>query len=60
MDFLRDETGQDLTEYALLLAFIVIASCALLAVNFNSVAGVWVAGNQVIGVGNSLAQAGTS
>jgi Flp pilus assembly pilin Flp len=60
MDFLRDETGQDLTEYALLLAFVVIASAALLAVNYSSVAGVWTSGNQVIAIGNSLAKTGTS
>jgi len=60
MDFLREETGQDLTEYALLLAFVVVASAALLAVNFASVEGIWTAGNQVIGVGNSMARSGSS
>jgi len=60
MDFLRNETGQDLTEYALLLAFVVIASAALLTVNYSSVAGIWTSGNQVIASGNSLAKTGTS
>jgi len=60
MDFLRDETGQDLTEYALLLAFVVIASAALLTVNYSAVAGIWTSGNQVIASGNSLAKTGTS
>ena len=60
MDFLRDETGQDLTEYALLLAFVVIASAALLLVNMTSIAGIWTSGNQVIASGNSLAKTATS
>ena len=60
MDFLQDQAGQDLTEYALLLAFIVIASCALLLVNFGSVAGIWTSGNEILTVGNSLAISGTS
>jgi Flp pilus assembly pilin Flp len=60
MDFLRDETGQDLTEYALLLAFVVLASCALFMVNMQSVAGIWCAGNQVLAIGNSMSITGTS
>ena len=60
MDFLRDETGQDLTEYALLLAFVVIASAALLLVNASSMTGIWTSGNAVIANGNSLAKTGSS
>ena len=60
MDFLRDEQGQDLIEYSLLLCFVVIASCALLLVNSQSIYGIWTAGNKLINTGNSLAIAGTS
>jgi len=60
MDFLHDQAGQDLTEYALLLAFIVVASFALLLVNFGSVAGIWTSGNEILTVGNSLAISGSS
>ena len=60
MDFLRDETGQDLTEYALLLAFVVVASAALLLINTQAIAGIWTSGNAVIASGNSLAKTGTS
>jgi Flp pilus assembly pilin Flp len=60
MDFLKDEQGQDLIEYSLLLCFVVIASCALLLVNSQSIFGIWTASNQLIHTGNSLAIAGTS
>ena len=60
MDFLRDETGQDLTEYALLLAFVVIASTALFLMNTSAVAGIWTSGNELIAHGNSLAKSGAS
>jgi Flp pilus assembly pilin Flp len=60
MDFLKDEAGQDLTEYSLLLAFVVIASAALLLINTASIAGIWTSGNQVIASGNSLAKTGSS
>jgi len=60
MDFLKDEQGQDLVEYSLLLCFVVVASCALLLVNSQSIYGIWTAGNQLIATGNSLAKSGTS
>lgn len=60
MDFLRDESGQDLIEYSLLLAFVVVASLALFLVNMQSLTGIWCAGNQVLATGNSLARSGTS
>jgi Flp pilus assembly pilin Flp len=60
MDFLKNDSGQDLIEYSLLLAFIVLASVALFLVNMSSVAGIWCAGNQVLANGNSLAIAGSS
>jgi len=37
----RDESGQDLVEYTLLLAFVVIASAALLIQNGESIATIW-------------------
>jgi Flp pilus assembly pilin Flp len=60
MDFLRDEIGQDLTEYALLLAFVVVASAALLLLNSSAIAGIWTSGNELIAHGNSLAKSGSS
>ena len=39
--FLRDEQGQDLIEYTLLLAFVALASAALFIGAGNSVKGIW-------------------
>jgi Flp pilus assembly pilin Flp len=60
MDFLQNDNGQDLVEYSLLLAFIVVASVALFFVNMSSVAGIWCAGNRILATGNSMARSGTS
>ncbi len=60
MHFLKDERGQDLTEYSLLLAFVVIASAALLLMNTASIVGIWTASNYIVVQANSLAKSGTS
>ena len=39
--FLRDEQGQDLIEYTLLLAFVALASAALFIDAGGSVSGIW-------------------
>ena len=39
--FWRDEQGQDLVEYTLLLAFVAICSAALFIGGGNSIAGIW-------------------
>ena len=39
--FLVDEQGQDLIEYSLLLAFVVLASAAVFKAGGSSVQGVW-------------------
>jgi Flp pilus assembly pilin Flp len=43
--FLRDERGQDLIEYTLLLAFVCLVSAALFISAGGSVAGIWMANN---------------
>ena len=58
--FLLDERGQDLTEYSLLLAFVVLASAAILILNAQSVTGIWVSTNTLILTANNAAQSGTS
>lgn len=55
MLFIQDESGQDLTEYALLLAFIVIASVALLFTATDSMRGIWVKTDSQLNTANSLA-----
>lgn len=44
-NFLRDEQGQDLIEYTLLLAFVALASAALFISAGGSINGIWVVAN---------------
>jgi Flp pilus assembly pilin Flp len=60
MDFLQDQSGQDITEYTLLLAFVVVAAAALLLVNVNSIVGIWTASSEIVANANSAARAGVS
>ena len=41
----REEEGQDLVEYTLLLAFVALASAALFINAGSSIAGIWTAAN---------------
>jgi Flp pilus assembly pilin Flp len=41
----RDEDGQDLTEYVLLLAFVALTTAALVTGPMTSVSEIWVTGN---------------
>jgi Flp pilus assembly pilin Flp len=40
-DFMREEQGQDLIEYTLLLAFVALASAAVFITAGRSVSGIW-------------------
>jgi Flp pilus assembly pilin Flp len=44
-NFLREEEGQDLIEYTLLLAFVALASAALFIAAGGSVSGIWSVAN---------------
>jgi len=55
MNFLRDEQGQDLIEYTLLLAFVALASAALFIGAGGSVAGIWSATNSQLVLANTSA-----
>jgi Flp pilus assembly pilin Flp len=46
--FLKDEGGQDLIEYTLLLAFIALASAAIFSKAGQSVSGIWGSANTVL------------
>ena len=50
--FWTNERGQDITEYSLLLAFVVIAAAAILLVNASSIYGIWVTSNGIISQAN--------
>jgi Flp pilus assembly pilin Flp len=53
--FIRDEQGQDLIEYTLLLAFVCLASAALFIGAGNTLAGIWSTTNTILVNANSLA-----
>jgi len=53
--FLRDEQGQDLIEYTLLLAFVALASAALFIGAGNSVSGIWSVTNSRLVAANTSA-----
>jgi Flp pilus assembly pilin Flp len=53
--FLRDEQGQDLIEYTLLLAFVCLASAALFISAGGSVAGIWTSANTRLTAANASA-----
>ena len=53
--FLRDEQGQDLIEYTLLLAFVALASAALFIGAGGSVQGIWSVTNSQLAAANTSA-----
>jgi Flp pilus assembly pilin Flp len=55
--FMRDEQGQDLVEYSLLLAFVALASAALFLAAGGSITGIWTAANVRLASANSAATA---
>ena len=53
--FVKDEQGQDLIEYTLLLAFVCLASAALFISAGGSVSGIWTNANSRLAQANSSA-----
>jgi Flp pilus assembly pilin Flp len=53
--FVRDEQGQDLIEYTLLLAFVCLASAALFIGAGNSLRAIWTTANATISNANTAA-----
>jgi Flp pilus assembly pilin Flp len=56
-NFIRDEQGQDLVEYSLLLAFVALASAALFVNAGTSISGIWTTANTRLTAANSAATA---
>ena len=54
-NFWKDEQGQDLIEYTLLLAFVALASAALFIGAGGSVKGIWTQTNTQLTAANSAA-----
>ncbi len=55
LEFAKDEQGQDLIEYTLLLAFVCLASATLFINAGRSVAGIWTAANSRLAAANASA-----
>jgi len=55
MQFVREEKGQDLVEYTLLLAFVCLASAALFISAGSSLAGIWGDANKILSNANAAA-----
>jgi Flp pilus assembly pilin Flp len=53
--FLTDESGQDLIEYTLLMAFVALASAALFIGAGKSIQGIWSATNSQLSAANASA-----
>ena len=59
-NFLKDERGQDLVEYTLLLAFVALASAALFIGAGGSVSGIWIVASTRLAEANATAGGGGS
>jgi len=55
LSFLLDETGQDLIEYTLLMAFVALASAALFLGAGGSISGIWTTSNSQLTAANTQA-----
>jgi Flp pilus assembly pilin Flp len=53
--FWKDEQGQDLIEYTLLMAFVALASAALFLGAGGSIKGIWVTTNNQLSQANTMA-----
>jgi Flp pilus assembly pilin Flp len=53
--FIREENGQDLIEYTLLLAFVALASAAVFIGAGGSISGIWGSANTQLSNANSYA-----
>ena len=58
--FWKDQQGQDLTEYALMLAFVVLAAAGLFLVSSKSVVTIWSVSNNIVTAAAQTANASTS
>jgi Flp pilus assembly pilin Flp len=55
MNFVKDEQGQDLIEYTLLMAFIALASAAIFINAGKSISGIWLAASSQLSTANASA-----
>ena len=55
-NFWKEEEGQDLIEYTLLMAFVALASAALFIGAGSSINGIWTKANDQLAAANTAAQ----
>ena len=55
-NFSIDDSGQDLIEYTLLMAFVALASAALFLGAGNSIMGIWTSTNTQLSAANAAAK----
>jgi Flp pilus assembly pilin Flp len=55
-NLLIDDSGQDLIEYTLLMAFVALASAALFLGAGNSIMGIWTSTNTQLSAANAAAK----
>lgn len=53
LNFLKDDSGQDLIEYTLLMAFVALASAALFLGAGGSIQGIWSTTNSQLAAANT-------
>jgi len=53
--FIKDDQGQDLIEYTLLVAFVCLATSALFVSSGGSLSGIWTSANSRLGAANTSA-----
>jgi Flp pilus assembly pilin Flp len=53
LNFLKDDSGQDLIEYSLLMAFVALASAALFLGAGGSIQGIWSTTNSQLAAANA-------
>jgi Flp pilus assembly pilin Flp len=51
--FCKDESGQDLIEYTLLMAFVALASAAIFISEGGSISGIWTSANSQLAAANA-------
>lgn len=54
-DFVRDEQGQDVVEYTLLLAFVCLATAGLFTNSGKELSGIWSVANTRLAAANTAA-----
>ncbi len=53
--FWTQEQGQDITEFSLLLAFVILAAAGIFLVNASSLTGIWTNANNLVEQANTVA-----